>query len=140
MDQATADAQVKATALTLLNQHITPQWPNAVADKGPDAQFDWDLLVAANDMGQRGASRFETQYWHANVKPSERYVLSTPGSSKHRLPAHDPDEFTNLYLAGDWTDNGFNLGCVEATTMSGLLASNAISDYPLKADILALDL
>jgi uncharacterized protein with NAD-binding domain and iron-sulfur cluster len=140
MDQATADAQVKATTLALLNQHITPQWPNAVADKGPNAQFDWDLLVAANDTGQRGASRFETQYWHANVKPSERYVLSTPGSSKHRLPSHDPDEFTNLYLAGDWTYNGFNLGCVEATTMSGLLASNAISGYPLKTDILALDL
>jgi uncharacterized protein with NAD-binding domain and iron-sulfur cluster len=71
--------------------------------------------------------------------PSERYVLSVPGSSKHRLPAHDPEEFTNLYLAGDWTENGFNLGCVEAATMSGLQAANAISGYPNRGDIIGLD-
>lgn len=140
MDQAAADADVKATTLRLLNQQIAPQWPKAVVDAGPDAHFDWDLLVAAKERGQRDAGRFETQYWHANVKPSERYVLTTPGSSKFRLPARDAEEFTNLVLAGDWTANGFNLGCVEATTMSGLLASNAISGYPLKSDIIALDL
>jgi uncharacterized protein with NAD-binding domain and iron-sulfur cluster len=87
----------------------------------------------------RGRGRFQGQYWHANVMPSERYVISPPGSSKHRLPAHDPQEFTNLYLAGDWTDNGFNLGCVEAATMSGRLASHAMCGYPRREDIIGLD-
>lgn len=46
----------------------------------------------------------------ANVSPPELYVLSVPGSSQYRLPAVDPHEFSNLYLAGDWTKNGLNLG------------------------------
>ncbi len=33
-------------------------------------------------------------------------------------------------LAGDWTRNGLNTGCIEATTMSGLQAARAISGYP----------
>jgi uncharacterized protein with NAD-binding domain and iron-sulfur cluster len=42
----------------------------------------------------------------------------------------DPQDFTNLYLAGDWTLTGLNCGCVEAATMSGLQASQAISGFP----------
>ena len=67
-------------------------------------------------------------------------MLSVPGSSVFRLKAHDPTEFKNLYLSGDWIDNGFNLGCVESATMGGLLASNALSDYPHRDEIVALDL
>jgi uncharacterized protein with NAD-binding domain and iron-sulfur cluster len=29
-------------------------------------------------------------------------------------------------LAGDWTDNGLNAGCIEAAVVSGLQAANAI--------------
>ena len=29
-------------------------------------------------------------------------------------------------LAGDWTDNGLNAGCIEAATISGLQAANAV--------------
>jgi uncharacterized protein with NAD-binding domain and iron-sulfur cluster len=65
-------------------------------------------------------------------------VLSVPGSDQYRLPAHDDAEFTNLYLAGDWTDCGLNMGCIEAATMSGLLAGNALSGYPARDDIIGL--
>lgn len=67
-------------------------------------------------------------------------VLSVPGSPQYRLPAIDPHEFSNLYLVGDWTKNGLNLGCVESAAMSGLLASNALSGYPEREEIVTLDL
>jgi hypothetical protein len=72
-----------------------------------------------------GANRFDGQFWRANVDPSDRYVLSLPGSGRHRLRP-DRSGFDNLYLAGDWADSGLNAGCVEAATMSGLQAANAV--------------
>jgi len=60
---------------------------------------------------------------------AERYVLSVPGSTQYRLsPANSG--FTNLYLAGDWTLNGLNFGCIESATMGGLEVSQAICGYP----------
>jgi uncharacterized protein with NAD-binding domain and iron-sulfur cluster len=52
-------------------------------------------------------------------------VLSLPGSEQHRLRP-DRSGFANLYPAGDWTDSGLNAGCIEAATMSGLQAANAL--------------
>jgi uncharacterized protein with NAD-binding domain and iron-sulfur cluster len=141
LDQKAADEKVKENTLELLNNHLGSFcFPNAVIKVGGSESFDYSLLVDPQNEKASGSERFDSQYWHANVMPSERYVLSVPGSSKHRLPAHDVNEFTNLYLAGDWTDNGFNLGCVEAATMSGLLASNAISGFPKRGEIIGLDL
>jgi hypothetical protein len=72
------------------------------------------------------------------VVPTERYVRTPPGSTAHRLApdalataAPGPDRCPNLYLAGDWTLNGINGGCVEAATMSGMQASRAIGTDPL---------
>ena len=48
-----------------------------------------------------------------------------PGSDRHRLRS-DESGFDNLVLAGDWTDNGLNAGCIEAATLSGLQAANAV--------------
>jgi hypothetical protein len=42
-------------------------------------------------------------------------------------------------LAGDWTRTGLNIGCVEAAVISGLLASHALSGYPLREDIAGLE-
>ena len=52
-----------------------------------------------------------------------------PGSLAHRISPLD-DTFDNLTVAGDWTDCGFNEGCVEAAVMSGRLAAHAISKLP----------
>ena len=43
--------------------------------------------------------------------------------------------FEQCVLAGDWTNNGFNAGCVEAATMSGIQAANAIRRRPLNEGI-----
>ena len=65
----------------------------------------------------------------ANVDPSDRYVQSLPGTDRYRLR---PDEsgYDNLVLAGDWTDCGLNAGCIEAATLSGLQAANAVLGRP----------
>jgi uncharacterized protein with NAD-binding domain and iron-sulfur cluster len=38
--------------------------------------------------------------------------------------------FAGLVLAGDWIHTGLNVGCVEATVMSGRLAANAVTGRP----------
>ena len=40
--------------------------------------------------------------------------------------AADESGFEGLVLAGDWTRTGYNLGCIEAATMSGLMAARAL--------------
>jgi uncharacterized protein with NAD-binding domain and iron-sulfur cluster len=64
-------------------------------------------------------------YVRGNFQPSDRYVLSVPGSVQYRLdPANTG--FDNLFAAGDWTRCVINAGCVEAATISGMLAAEAI--------------
>jgi hypothetical protein len=63
-------------------------------------------------------------YYRVNVTPSERYTLSVPGSSRFRLKT-GATGIDNIFLAGDWIDNGFNAGCMEAGAMSGLQAARA---------------
>ncbi len=111
--------RVKAHAIEFLDHHVAHYWPGAVDEK--TGRFNWDLLVGA-DAGQ-GRDRFDSQFWTANVDPSERYVQSTPGSDRHRLRA-DESGYENLLLAGDWINTGLNAGCVEAAVMSGLQAAN----------------
>jgi uncharacterized protein with NAD-binding domain and iron-sulfur cluster len=78
---------------------------------------------------------FEAPYSIANVEPSARYVQTRAGSTEYRIPiprnsGTGNTGFTNLYVAGDWTRNGLNAGCVEAAVTSGLLAARAISGSP----------
>lgn len=116
-------AEVRAAATKQLNTEIGALWPNAVTPEG----FKWDWLVDL-DEGD-GELRFASQYWCANVDPSERYVLSVAGSSAYRL-ATDGSGFSNLYLTGDWIRTGLNAGCVEAATMAGMQTARAICGWP----------
>lgn len=86
-----------------------------------------------------GEDRIDSQFYKANVALTERYVLSVPGSAKYRLQVHNPSEFSNLYLAGDWTWCGLNVGAMESATMSGMLCSLALSGWPLRQDITGVD-
>jgi hypothetical protein len=69
-------------------------------------------------------------YYRTNTDPSDRYVLALPGTSRYRLRA-DGSGFKNMYLAGDWIDCGLNAGCIEAATLAGLQAANAIEGNPI---------
>ncbi len=132
--------QVRASAIRFLDRDVGTLWPKATRGGGG---FCWDLL-ASEDRGKKakmhgsGERRFDTQYWAASVNPTDRYVLSLPGSMGYRL---SPLEITfdNLTIAGDWTATGLDSGCIESAVMSGLLAAHAISRRPALEDIVGYD-
>jgi uncharacterized protein with NAD-binding domain and iron-sulfur cluster len=118
---ARAAAQAKASAIAQLGERIGGLWPAARAG------FQWHWLV--DPQQGEGVARFDRQYWRANVEPSERYVLSVPGSSAAR-PTSAGSGLSNLYLAGDWLRTGLDAGAVEAAVMGGMQASRALTGYP----------
>jgi uncharacterized protein with NAD-binding domain and iron-sulfur cluster len=152
--------EVRNNAIQFLNRDIENLWPKATRTnptkakvtktratkrKAKDSpnEFRWELLVDPKATGtteKRSATRarFDTQFWTANVNPSDRYVLSVPGSASHRISPLD-NTYDNLTVAGDWTDCGLNVGCVEAAMMSGRLAAHAISGWPALEDIIGFD-
>jgi len=110
-------AQQRCTAW--LATHGRRLWPKAFDDAG----FDCNRLFAAAHL--RGEARYDAQFFRTNVNPSDRYTLTLPGTTCFRL-APGASGFADLYLAGDWTANGFDVGSVEATAMSGRLAARAL--------------
>jgi len=114
--------KTEESAIRFLENHIGHLWPDATRPDNPQG-LNWDLLVDLQN--RKGIERFKAQYWRVNINPSERYVLSVPGSTKYRLKT-DESGFDHLYLAGDWINNGYNSGCVEATVISAMQAARAI--------------
>ncbi|QEC50465.1 hypothetical protein FSW04_24715 [Baekduia soli] len=121
--QAQADARALADGLEHLRARAAVHWPGAAGPGG----FDFSVLADPEDRD--GEARIAAQYWRANIFGSERYVLTPPGSIRHRLR---PDEsgVANLVLAGDWTRNGICGGSVEAAVTSGRLAARALCGSP----------
>lgn len=113
--------RVIAMAEHFLDHHVEHLWPRAV---DLDGRFDYALLVDLRDAS--GRERLRSQFFRANVEPSDRYTQSLPGTASSRLRA-DGSGVANLFLAGDWIDNGFNAGCVEAAVMSGMLCARAVT-------------
>jgi uncharacterized protein with NAD-binding domain and iron-sulfur cluster len=128
--------RVRRNAIRFLNRDVAHLWPRAVRD----GQFRWEVLADPSGAGAAGdgASRFASQYWTANVNPSDRYALSLPGSSAYRISPLD-ETYDNLTIAGDWTSCGFNAGCVEAAVISGKLAAHAICKSPPLDEIVGFD-
>ena len=136
--------EVRDSAIAFLNRDIQNLWPNAKRRSG---EFRWELLVDPNAIVKKKTKKkqnkstraqFNSQYWTANVNPSDRYVLSVPGSPEYRISPLD-NTYDNLTIAGDWTDCSLNVGCVEAAVMSGRLAAHAISNWPALDDIVGYD-
>lgn len=129
-------ADVRNNALGLVSSGLQPLLPGAFDAAG---RFRWTLLADATGAGAPdGPARFDTQYWRANVSPSERYVLSLPGSIEFRLSPLDTS-CDNLTIAGDWTACSLNSGCTESAVISGMLAAHALSGRPALADIIGFD-
>lgn len=110
---------VRENARTWLSQNIAPLWPRGAR---PDSgSLDFELLLDG----------FDKQYFRANIDPSERYVLSTPGSMQYRLHT-DQSGFDNMFLAGDWIVTRVNSGAFEAAVEAGCRCSHAMSGVPAK--------
>jgi uncharacterized protein with NAD-binding domain and iron-sulfur cluster len=107
-ERAAANEAVSQVLHDWAQESLPTLWPGAVT---PGGRFDAGLVHA--------------QYVRANVADWERYVLSVPGTIRHRL-APDESGFANLYLAGDWTRNVVNGGSVEGAIASGVAAAEAI--------------
>jgi uncharacterized protein with NAD-binding domain and iron-sulfur cluster len=131
--------EVRENAIAFLRNSGVWMWPQAYDASG---HFRWELLAdprgGDGDEDLLGEQRFQSQYWRANVNPSDRYVLALPGSLRYRISPLDPT-YDNLTIAGDWTDCGFNEGCTEAAVISGRLAAHALSASPPLADIHGYD-
>ena len=112
----------RALATTLLLKHISPIWPLATT---PGGVFDWNRLVDLRPQPGIGPDRLDAQFSIGVANPSDRYVATFAGSTQHRLWA-DKSGFANLFIAGDWVRNTFDIGCVEATVMAGLQAANVL--------------
>jgi uncharacterized protein with NAD-binding domain and iron-sulfur cluster len=119
---AEALAQVRATLIGWLDDRGVALWPGA---RGPDGGFDWGLLHASAAIA--GRDRLSSQYVRANIDPSERYVLSLPGTARYR-PAADGSGYDNLVLTGDWTRTEWNVGCIESAVLSGINAARVIDE------------
>jgi uncharacterized protein with NAD-binding domain and iron-sulfur cluster len=115
--------RVRGNAIDWLGAHAGHIWPRACVSPDGGA-FDWNKLV--DPQGRSGETRLDAQFWRANIDPTERYVLSAPGSIEKRL-APGESGFANLYLAGDWTRTSLDCGCAEAAVESGLLAARALA-------------
>jgi uncharacterized protein with NAD-binding domain and iron-sulfur cluster len=128
---AEVHAAVRASAIRFLSRDVGTLWPGAVAD----GDFRWSLLAAETPPGEHP---IDGQFWTGNVRPSDRYTLSLPGSTRFRISPLDMS-FDNLTIAGDWTQSGLDSGCVESAVMSGKLASHALSQKPALSSILGYD-
>ncbi|MDM0012452.1 NAD(P)-binding protein [Variovorax sp. J22P168] len=105
-----------------LESEMRPLWPRAfLGQRSPI-----DLLMAADGLGAGSRAHLQQQYVVEHRIGSDRYTQSLPGSGTARISPLDPT-FANMTIAGDWTDCGFNGGCVEAAVMSGMLAAHAVS-------------
>ena len=116
---ARGEEVVQASLRRFLDENMTALWPAARAGPG----FRWELLW--DDEGRIGPRRLAAQHVRANLDPSDRYVQSLPGSGRYRI-APGRTGFDNLAVAGDWTACGFDAGCLEAATRSGVLAAKAV--------------
>jgi hypothetical protein len=108
---STLEDKINARLNRLLEKEIEPLWPDA---------FE----------GHNTAKTLEiARHVQANFEGSDRYVQSPPGSLSARISPLDRS-VENMTVAGDWTANGLDAGCVEAAVMSGMLAAYAISGQP----------
>lgn len=128
--------EVARNIVRFLERDVVHLWPDALQ---PTGEFRWDLLAEARGTtGCQGSARLASQFWTANVNPSDRYSLSLPGSSRYRISPLDRT-YDNLTVAGDWTECGLNAGCVEAAVMSGRLAAHALAACPPLRAIVGYD-
>lgn len=118
-----ASKDTQRNAVDWLDRNVAPLWPRAARAAG----LDHDALFDPED--RPGERRLEAQYIRCSVNPSDRYVLSVPGSTKYR-PRTEETNLKNLFVTGDWLQTGIQGGCAEGAVMAGLQTSRAICGCP----------
>jgi uncharacterized protein with NAD-binding domain and iron-sulfur cluster len=116
------EMHVKERVKALLARGAHLFWPGAY-DHGV---FKWKTLYAENADNE---ARLDQQYFRANSDPTSLYVTAGPNTRHLRIHA-ERTGFKNLTVAGEWVETGVNISSVEATVISGMRASRAISGFP----------
>lgn len=114
-------AAVSAAARAWLDSSGVALWPNAATNAGT---FD-DARLVKPAGANAAVPPLDTQFLRANIDPTERYVLSLPGSSAHRLAAGGSG-VENLFLAGDWVRTSINGGSSESAFEAGVEGARAL--------------
>jgi uncharacterized protein with NAD-binding domain and iron-sulfur cluster len=115
------------SAVRWLDEHAGAMWPNQAPPPPAPGTFDYQILH--DPQGGHGKARLDSQYIRANVRPSDLYVLSMPGTTRLRMAANGSG-IGNLHLAGDWVLTSLPAGCVEAAVTAGEDAAAAILTKP----------
>ena len=117
-----------------------------VDQDGKDIKLFWDEVTGLGGGTEGGAKAHPVPRDHrarARREARRHEQVGPPGvdDQRRRVGRLGPLDRTydNLTIAGDWTDCGFNAGCVEAAVMSGRLAAHAISQLPRLEDIIGFD-
>lgn len=126
--------RARATAIQFLRT-VRGLLPDANTNPDQPESLDFEYLHQV-EHGSRlhGEALFDSQYWRANIDPTERYVGSIKQTVQYRLKAWESG-FSNMALAGDWTYNGMNIGSIESAATSGAMASLALTGFPKLEDI-----
>ncbi len=123
-------AREKARAMEMTRSWLASNtghiWTQAGTRSSP-ASLDYALLHS----NRSGVARLKDQYVRVNVDNTERYILSTPGTTALRMKAGDTG-FGNLVMAGDWVLTSITAGCIECAVMAGLHAAEAVSGDRIK--------
>lgn len=125
-------------AVRYLDEKLPKVWPGARAKGGG---FRWSQLMGVEDeylTFEQKVEALRQHYLRLNFDASDEYVLARPTTLQYRISPLDRI-YDNFTVAGDWTDCGFNEGCVEAAVMSGRLAAHALSGAPQLTDIVGYD-
>ncbi len=112
--------RVRVVARRWIEAHAGHLWRRAVSG----GRFRWDWLVRDRDEPD-GTDAFQAQYQRSNVDPSSRYTPALHGTTRYRI-APDDTRIDRLFLAGDWTRTGLDIGCVEAAVISARQAARAV--------------
>ncbi|MCH9661545.1 MAG: NAD(P)-binding protein [Bacteroidetes bacterium] len=86
-----------------------------------------DVIHDFSKVAKTNYARLKTQFFRANVNPTDRYTLSLPGSNKFRLKAGESG-FDNLIITGDWINFGVNVGYYEGAIIAGLQAGQVVRE------------
>lgn len=121
--QATENARLKDAFEQWLQDNSAWFWPKGATYLYPQG-LNFQLLADPNNSSD-GYDRFSSQFFRANVRPTDHYTLSVPNSALYRLKA-DTSGFANLFLCGDWIDFGGNVGYIDGTIQSGQQAAQAL--------------
>ncbi len=124
--RARADEDARAAATAFVRTELWKALPRAAVGSPP--VFDFGVLYEPG--GAPPVMPLAGQYVRANIDLSARYVLCVPGGLADR-PRPVVIGLDNLLLAGDWTHNGVDIPCIEATVVSALQAAEAITGEKL---------